>query len=216
MYWSFLSLLTSIFSSFESFYIFTLNFFSLSDFLSFLFSVIQFRIIIQSCCFAKPSIYIFRFFVSFFCLSFRPTLFPNPHISLPSLQRVFQREGEGQGTWWLPETQRKTAIGGGSQGRLYHSKDLQFWHLTMKFNEMKCQSLWCPVANTFKNKTEKITRCHKICSFTIGVLNIIFILVIRALKYKLKTKIKLCKIVLIVIVKTFKDIEENAFDFWNM
>lgn len=42
----------------------------------------------------------------------------HPSLLLLSSQRVFQRKGEGKGTWWLPKTQRKTAAGGGPQGRL--------------------------------------------------------------------------------------------------
>lgn len=48
-------------------------------------------------------------------LSFTPFI-PVPDILLSSSQRVFQGEREGQGTRRLPETQRKTAAGGGSQG----------------------------------------------------------------------------------------------------
>lgn len=54
-----------------------------------------------------------RFFLSI------GSFLPSPrHLPLHLVQRVFQGEREGEGTWWLPETPRKAAAGGRPQGWL--------------------------------------------------------------------------------------------------
>lgn len=83
--------------------------------------------------------------IIFFPLPFCPPPLPSPSsplpshpsILLPSSQRVFQGEREGQGTWRLPETQRKTATGGGPQGRLLSLCVLHF------FNPSPARSTLC-------------------------------------------------------------------------
>lgn len=75
---------------------------------------------------------------------FYPSFYPpNPSILFPSSQRVFQGEREGQSTWWLPETQRKTAARGGPQGRRFFlcmfNWGCKSLCLQLRFNVNYCQ-----------------------------------------------------------------------------
>ena len=135
--------------------------------------------------FSPPSVSGLSLFLSLsLSLSLPPTVPPShPSILLSSSQRVFQGEGEGQGTWWLSETQRKTATGGGPQGKLSYlclCNWGQFWKniLATKFQ--------CLLSSGFQ--------IGEILEFPVSIGNLARVQSRIMCKWKLKQGDKICRV----------------------